>query len=85
MKRGVIEGDMDFFDAWVKTTNVSKTEDVQRQVKIMLMNESNDTIVTWALTKAILVKMQSTDLKADGNEIAIESIEWTHEGITMSN
>jgi len=29
--------------------------------------------------------VQSTDLKADGNEVAIESMEIAHEGLTMQN
>jgi hypothetical protein len=29
--------------------------------------------------------MQSTDLKADGNEVAIETLELAHEGLTIQN
>jgi hypothetical protein len=29
--------------------------------------------------------VQSTDLKADGNEVAIESMEIVHEGLTIQN
>jgi hypothetical protein len=31
------------------------------------------------------VKLTSTDLKADGNEVAIESLEIAHEGLTIQN
>ena len=30
-------------------------------------------------------KIQPTDLKAEGNEVAIESIEIAHEGLTIQN
>jgi len=30
------------------------------------------------------VKVQSSDLKADGNEVAIETMELAHEGIKIS-
>ncbi|MEL7148540.1 MAG: phage tail protein, partial [Bacteroidota bacterium] len=39
----------------------------------------------WKLKNAWITKLQSTDLKADGNEIAIESIEVVHEGMTVQN
>jgi len=29
------------------------------------------------------MKIQSTDLKSDGNEVAIESMEIVHEGLTL--
>ncbi|WP_185113800.1 phage tail protein, partial [Chryseobacterium sp. Leaf405] len=31
------------------------------------------------------LKLQSTDLKAEGNEVAIETLELAHEGLTIEN
>jgi hypothetical protein len=31
------------------------------------------------------VKVESTDLKADGNEVAIETLELAHEGLSMEH
>ncbi len=41
--------------------------------------------MTWTLTNAWPIKVTSTDLKSDGNEVAVETIELAHEGLTISN
>jgi phage tail-like protein len=41
--------------------------------------------MVWTLTNAWPTKISSTDLKAEGNEVAIESIEIVHEGLTIAN
>jgi phage tail-like protein len=50
-----------------------------------LLDETKTPIVVWAVKNAWPVKMTSTDLKADGNEAAIESLEIAHEGLTITN
>jgi len=42
-------------------------------------------VVVWKVKNAWPIKVQSTDLKADGNEVAIESIELVHEGLVIQN
>jgi len=37
------------------------------------------------LANAWPTKITGTDLKADGNEVAVESIEFEHEGLTVVN
>ena len=41
--------------------------------------------MVWKVKNAWPAKIQSTDLKADGNETAIESIEIAHEGLSIQN
>jgi phage tail-like protein len=55
----------------------------QRLLTITLKNESGEDAVVWKATNAWPLKVQSTELKADGNEIAIETIEIAHEGLTI--
>jgi len=85
MKRGVISDASinEFYAWWSLTINQQPTEAAQREVTIKLMNEIGEPIITWKVAKAMAVKMQSTDLKSDGNEIAIESLELVHEGLTI--
>jgi phage tail-like protein len=52
---------------------------------ITLLNQSGEVVVTWNVTNAFPIKVQSTDLKGDGNEIAIETMEIVHEGLTIQN
>ena len=39
--------------------------------------------MTWVLENAWPTKITVTDLKGDGNEVAIETLEIAHEGLSM--
>ena len=52
---------------------------------IRMINERGTTVSEWKLLNAFPVKIQAPDLKASGNEVAIESIELTHEGLCLLN
>ena len=41
--------------------------------------------MVWKATNAFPVKIEGPGLKATGNEVAIESIEIAHEGLTIQN
>ncbi|MFN0036081.1 MAG: phage tail protein, partial [Saprospiraceae bacterium] len=40
-------------------------------------------VVTWTLLNAFPIKVQFNDMKADGNEVAVETLELAHEGVTV--
>lgn len=82
MKRGTFQGDNDFF-VWWNTVALNTIE--RRNVTISLLNESHEPVVVWKVKNAWPIKVQSTDLKADGNEVAIETIELAHEGLVIQN
>lgn len=82
MKRGTFKGDNEYFNWW---NTVALNTIQRRDVTISLLNESHEPVVVWKIKNAWPVKVQSTDLKADGNEVAIESIEIAHEGLVIQN
>ena len=82
LKRGIMPADNEFFDWW-NTVSLNKVE--RRDVTISLLSESHDPVMVWKIVKAWPTKITGTDLKADGNEIAIETLELTHEGIIVQN
>lgn len=82
MKRGTFKGDNDFYNWW--NTVALNTID-RRDLIISLLNENHEPVVVWKVKNGWPVKVQSTDLKADGNEVAIETIEIAHEGLTIQN
>jgi phage tail-like protein len=82
LKRGVMPADNGFF-AWWDTVSLNKVE--RRDVTISLLNESHEPVMVWKVVEAWPAKVTGTDLKADGNEIAIETIELAHEGISVQN
>ena len=79
LKRGTFKGDNSFRE-WYNTISLNKV--TRRDVTISLLNESHDPTVVWKVMNAWPVKVQATDLKADGNEVAIETMEIAHEGLT---
>jgi phage tail-like protein len=82
MKRGISKGDNDFFK-WLNTVKLNTIE--RRDLTINLLNENHEPVVTWKVLQAWPVKVEGPGLKATGNEVAIESIELAHEGITLEN
>lgn len=82
LKRGTFKGDNEFF-AWWNSVSLNTIE--RRNITISLLNENHEPVVTWKVKNAWPTKVQSTDLKADGNEVAIESMEIVHEGLMIQN
>jgi phage tail-like protein len=80
LKRGSFKGDNEFW-AWLKTVQLNTIE--RRDLIIALLNEAHEPVITWKIKNAWPVKVQSTDLKADGNEVAIETMELAHEGLEI--
>jgi len=87
LKRGTFEGDFEFFKLWKQSyyfQEGNKTgSKYRRTITIKLLNEEHQPIITWQLENAWAKKVQSTDLKADANEVSIETMEITHEGLTI--
>jgi len=80
LKRGIIPADNEFF-TWLKTTKLNKVE--RRDITISLLNEEHEPVMTWKAVNAFPVKVEGPALKATGNEVAIESVELAHEGLTV--
>lgn len=80
LKRGVFQGDNEFYDWWnsVKLNTIER-----RDLTISLLNEEHEPVMVWKVKNAWPSKVKSTDLKSDGNEVALESLELVHEGLTM--
>lgn len=81
-KRGIVSADNEFFD-WLSTIRLNKVE--RRDVIVSLLNESHEPVMVWKLHNAFPVKIEGPQLKAAGNEVAIESIELAHEGLELQN
>ena len=82
LKRGTFKGDAAAYEWW-NTVKLNTIE--RRSVIIKLLDENHKPVITWKAINTWPIKVQSTDLKADGNEVAIESMELVHEGLTIQN
>jgi phage tail-like protein len=54
-------------------------------VIISLLDENGNPAMSWTLRNPWPARITGEDLKSDGNEVAVESIEFAHEGITLQN
>ena len=82
MRKGVFAKDNAFWDWFTKI----KMNTIERQnIVIKLLDETGHPTMTWTLQNAWPTKISATDLKPDGSEVAVESIEIAHEGLTIAN
>ena len=80
LKRGTFNSDNEYY-AWWNSVKLNTIE--RRDIIIKLLNEEHEPVMSWKIKNAWPSKVQSTDLKADGNEVAIETMEVVHEGLTI--
>jgi len=80
LKRGKFENDVEFNTWFDEVSDERATK--RRDVIIRLMNEKHNPVAAWKATRAFPVKVTAPDLKSDANEIAVESVELAHEGLT---
>lgn len=81
LKKGIFLSDLKLW-SWFAEIKMNTIK--RRTVTIQLLNEGTDPVMVWKLTNAFPLKMQGTDLKAQGNEAAIETLVVTHEGLEVS-
>ena len=81
LKRGTVAGDSDFYK-WVQNINLDTAVE-RRDITISLLDETHAPVMSWKAKQAFPIKLAASDLKADGNEVAIESIELVHEGLSL--
>ena len=78
LKKGLFKGDNRFWD-WF---NKIKMGVIERQpVTIKLLDESGAPTMVWTLKNAWPTKITGTDMKSEGNEVAVETLEMVHEGL----
>ena len=85
VKRGTfVDKSKEFYNEWIKTVYFQEGEEQFRgDLTISLLDESHLAVVSWKAAQAYITKIQSTDLKAEGNEIAIETAEFVHEKLSI--
>lgn len=81
LKKGVVAKDGALYDLYASIMmNVIK----RSTVTISLLDQSGAPRMAWTLNHAWPTKITGIDLKADGNESAIEVLELAHEGLAIS-
>lgn len=81
LKRGTTANNDDFFRWW---NGENGLEPQRLDLSISLLDAKGDPAMTWVVRNAFPTKVTSTDLNAQNNEIAIETLVLAHEGITLN-
>jgi len=68
---------------WRWYANIVNGQPDRRDVTIVLLNEARQPVLRWHAESAWINKIEGPGLKAAGNEIAMESVELVHEGLTI--
>jgi len=79
LKRGYTEDG----SLWQWYANIAAGDPDRRNVTIVLMNEAHEPVLRWHAENAWVNKIEGPSFKASGNEVAMESVELVHEGLTM--
>ncbi len=82
LKKGVFVKDNKFWD-WFNQIKMNTIARVP--VVIKLLDEAGAPTMTWTLLNAFPSKISGVDMKSDGNEVAVESLVISHEGLTIAN
>ncbi len=82
LKKGIFAKDNKFWD-WYNQIKLNTIKRVT--VTIQLCDEAGSPTMVWTLANAWPTKITGTDMKSDGNEVAVETLEVAHEGLTVAN
>jgi phage tail-like protein len=81
LKRGVI-GETALLE-WVKAASEGQT--ARKSGSIIQVNEAGEEKVRWNFVKGWPIKLDGPSLDASGDEIAVETLEIAHEGLTTGH
>lgn len=79
LKRGYTQND----DLWKWYAKIASGIADRRNITIILLDEARKEVLEFHLENAFVNKIEGPAFKAGTNEIAIESLELVHEGLTM--
>ena len=68
---------------WQWYVNVMNGIADRRNVTIVLLNERRQPVLRWHAENAWINKIEGPALKASSNDVAMESLELVHEGLTL--
>ena len=80
LKRGILKSDA----ALEEMINQVQTNTFERKtVTISLLDEQSKVAMSWTLINAFPCKITAPDMNANGNDVAVETLELAHEGLAL--
>ncbi len=81
LKKGMFKDDKAMWEKF-KALNMNTIK--RATILISLLDEEKNVAMSWTLLNAFPVKITVTDMKSDASEVALESIELAHEGLSLT-
>lgn len=81
MKKGIFVTDSKL---WTWFNSIAMNTITRSTVVVNLLDETGAPRMSWTLNNAFPTKLSGTDLKSDGNEVAVESIEIAYETLEVA-
>lgn len=82
LKKGITDS-LDLYN-WRKLVEQGKMGEARKNIAVLVMDEEGNPAVRYEFTAAWPTKYDAPDMNATGNEIAIETLEIAHEGMTRT-
>jgi phage tail-like protein len=82
LKKGVFTRDNTFYE-WITKINLNTYE--RMTIVIRLLDETGSPKVTWTLANAFAKQVTCTDLNSQSSEVAVETIVFAYEGLSMES
>ena len=79
LKRGITDN-LDIWD-WREMVVQGKVDEARREGSIIMFDQSLNEVARWNFEKAWPVKVSGPSIKADSNELGVEELVITHEGL----
>lgn len=81
LRKGIFVNDSKF---WTWYSEIKMNTIARRTVVISLLDETATPKMTWTLNNAWPTKVTGTDLKSEGNEVAVETMELAYETLVVA-
>jgi len=81
LRKGIFVNDARF---WTWYNEIKMNTIARKTVTIALLDETATPKMTWTLNNAWPTKITGTDLKSEGNEVAVESLEVAYETLVVA-
>ncbi len=82
LKKGIVRGaSVAALYSWINATQLNQTE--KKDIFVRLCDENGDPVISWKVTNAFPTKLDAPTFDANSNDVAVESLELTADGVTM--
>ncbi len=81
LRKGIFVNDSKF---WTWYNEIKMNTIARRTIVVSLLDETGTPKMTWTLNNAWPTKITGTDLKSEGNEVAVETLELAYETLAIA-